>query len=235
MSTVANKDLPKPTYRSHSPITVKHDTETPPLDPFPHLSPYGPPTTGIVSCLPMILVPYAELVRLHKPAGYFAFYFPCHFGTLFASVVLPPPPSQLLWINVLFSIGSLFLRGAACTWNDTLNAPYDRLVARCRHRPVARGAVPPVAAYLFTLAQSISGVAILYQLPTLCFLPAGLLAFTMALYPFAERVTNYPQVVLGSSLALGQLVGIAGMGMDPFQQTGRNIIGGMLCLNMANS
>ncbi|KAL2050102.1 hypothetical protein ABVK25_009605 [Lepraria finkii] len=225
MSTVTNKDLPKQTYRSHSPIAVKHDTETPPLDPFPHLPPYGPPTTGIVSCLPMILVPYAELVRLHKPY---------HFGTLFASVVLPPPPSQILWINVLFSIGSLFLRGAAYTWNDTLNAPYDRLVARCRHRPVARGAVSLVAAYLFTLAQPISGVAILYQLPTLCFLPAGL-AFTMTLYPFAERVTNYPQVVLGSSLALGQLVGIAGMGMDPFQQTGRNIIGGMLCLNMANS
>lgn len=36
---------------------------------------------------------------------------------------------------------NVLLRGAACTWNDIVDQRFDRRVARCRHRPVARGAV----------------------------------------------------------------------------------------------
>ncbi|KAM0803244.1 UbiA prenyltransferase family-domain-containing protein [Usnea florida] len=174
---------------------------------FPNLPPYHPPDAGFVSYLPLSVVPYAELMRLHKPAGYYAFYFPHLFGTLYASAILSPMPelSLLLQRNLLFMIGSLLLRGAACSWNDTLDEDYDRQVAHCRHRPVARGAVSPLAAHLFTLAQSAVGVAILSQLPRTCRLPAMLLTTTMAFYPLCKRVTHYPQVVLGCSLALGQL------------------------------
>ena len=49
---------------------------------FPNLPPYHPPDAGFVSHLPSSVVPYAELMRLHKPAGYYAFYFPHLFGTL---------------------------------------------------------------------------------------------------------------------------------------------------------
>ena len=188
---------------------------------FPNLPPYQPPDAGFVSYLPLAVVPYAELMRLHKPAGYYAFYFPHLFGTLYASAILSPMPelSLLLRRNLLFMIGSLLLRGAACSWNDTLDADYDRQVARCRHRPVARGAVSPLAAHLFTLAQSAVGVAILSQLPRTCRVPAILLTTTMAFYPLCKRVTHYPQVVLGCSLALGQLVGAAGLGLDIQQQS----------------
>ena len=202
-------------------------------DLFPDLPPYKPPT-GLVSYLPASLIPYAELMRLHRPAGYYAFYFPHLFGTLYAAALQSPDIVELLRVNFLFAVGSLVLRGAACTWNDTLDAPYDRLVARCRYRPVARGAVSPMAAHLFTLSQSILGAAILFQLPTTCLNPAALLIFTMGIYPFAKRVTNYPQVVLGFSLALGQLVGAAGMGLDPLQQTSPSIIYAMGCLYLSN-
>ena len=100
---------------------------------FPTLPSYHPPDAGFVSHLPSSVVPYAELMRLHKPAGYYAFYFPHLFGTLYASAILSPMPelSLLLQRNLLFMIGSLLLRGAACSWNDTLDADYDRQVARC--------------------------------------------------------------------------------------------------------
>ena len=125
-----------------------------------------------------------------------------------------PELSLLLQRKLLFMIGSLLLRGAACSWNDTLDADYDRQVARCRHRPVARGAVSPLAAHLLTLAQSAVGVAILSQLPRTYRVPAILLTTTTAFYPLRRRVTHYPQVVLGCSLALGHIVGAAGMGLD---------------------
>ena len=119
---------------------------------FLNLPPCHPPDAGFISYLPLSVVPYAELMRLHKPAGYYAFYFPHLFGTLYASAILSPmlELSLLLRRNLLFMIGSLLLWGAACSWNDTLDADYDRQVARCRHRPVARGAVSPLAANLFT-------------------------------------------------------------------------------------
>ena len=194
---------------------------------FPNLPPYHPPDAGFVSYLPLSVVPYAELMRLHKPAGYYAFYFPHLFGTLYASAILSTMPelSLLLQRNLLFMIGSLLLRGAACSWNDTLDADYDRQVARCRHRPVARGAISPLAAHLFTLAQSAVGVAILSQLPRTCRVPAFLLTTTMAFYPLCKRITHYPQVVLGCSLALGQLVGAAGMGLDIQQQNPYTVAG----------
>ena len=175
-------------------------------------------------------------MRLHKPAGYYAFYFPHFFGTLYAASILDPLPDllQLLRVNFLFATGSLLLRGAACTWNDTLDAPYDRLVARCRHRPVARNAISPETAHIFTLAQSLAGATILYQLPSTCWFPAMFLVIMLGLYPFAKRVTNYPQVVLGFSLALGQLVGAAGMGLDPWLETRDEVIAGMGCLYLSN-
>ena len=60
------------------------------------------------------------------------------------------------------------------------------------------------------------------------------LVVTLALYPFAKRVTNYPQVVLGFSLALGQLVGAAGMGLDPLLEARSEVIAGMVCLYLSN-
>ena len=115
-----------------------------------------------------------------------------------------------------------------------MGAPYDRLVARCRHRPVARGAVSLLAATHFTIAQSIIGAIILYQLLSACILPVNFLIMTMGLYPFAKRITNYPQVLLGFSLALGQLIGAAAMGMDPLHQTQREVIAAMGCFYASN-
>ena len=55
----------------------------------------------------------------------------------------------------------------------------------------------------------------------------------MAVYPLCKRVTHYPQVVLGCSFALGQLVGAAGMGLDVQQQEPYKVAG-IGCLYLSN-
>lgn len=208
---------------------------------FPDLPPYQPPQTGFVSKLPISWVPYAELMRLHRPTGFWAFFLPHIEGTLWAAASLgatAPPLTQLLRVNLIFTIACVWLRGAACTWNDTLDAPFDRLVVRSRHRPIARGAVSPAKAHLFTLVQSAICLVLLNRLPPTCQTPAALLVATQCLYPFAKRFTNYPQVLLGFSVGLGHLVGAAAMGLDvmaPMSVGVRSVAGCMYLANVINT
>ncbi|KAI1764372.1 hypothetical protein GGR53DRAFT_466356 [Hypoxylon sp. FL1150] len=46
------------------------------LNLFPQLPSYSDPTTGLLSLLPRSMIPYAQLMRLDRPAGLYAFYFP---------------------------------------------------------------------------------------------------------------------------------------------------------------
>jgi 4-hydroxybenzoate polyprenyltransferase len=186
-----------------------------------HLSKYIPPTKGVLSILPPQLVPYGQLMRIDKPTGIYLFYWPYLYGILQTSILRFPLPQiqQVLNTSLLFAAGTIFLRGAACSWNDTLDAPYDRLVARTRHRPVARGAVSPIAAHAFTILQSIIGSVILYQLPSACITYAVPTAVGLGIYPFMKRITYYPQVWLGLSMGWGVWVAAASMGADPFLWT----------------
>ena len=197
---------------------------------------YVVPSVGILSYLPKSFVPYAELMRIEKPAGYFTFYFPHLYGTLYAALRLqaPPPLANIVRLNAIFVLSSIFLRGAACTWNDIIDAPYDRQVARCRHRAIARGAVTPAPAFLFTAVQTILWLSLLANLPPLCSFYAFPLAALMAIYPFAKQFTDYPQIILGFSLAIGQQVGAAAVGIDPFADRSPPAASAMACLYGSN-
>ncbi|KAK4183662.1 UbiA prenyltransferase family-domain-containing protein [Podospora australis] len=169
---------------------------------FPHLPPYRNPTTGFLSYLPLPVVPYAQLMRLDKPAGLYAIYLPHIIGIVYAACVSPSStplsPLLLLRLAALFVPFNILLRGWACTWNDTLDADFDCLVARCRHRPVARGAVSTAQAHTFTAIQLFLFLLLQYY----CFPgPSHLYTLTSlviyGIYPFLKRFTHYPQLVLG--------------------------------------
>ncbi len=115
-----------------------------------------PPQKGFLSILPASWVPYAELMRLDKPTGFYLFYLPYLFGTLYASCIAIPiiTPTSLLTTNIILLAGTVILRGAACTWNDNIDRELDRQVSRCRLRAIARGAVTPRNGHIFTAAQS---------------------------------------------------------------------------------
>lgn len=185
-------------------------------DPFSDLPPYRDPRTGFLSHLPTSWVPFAQLMRLEKPTGFYYFYFPHLFGTLQAATLLKAGLPHLLRANLIFAVGTIFLRGAACTWNDAIDAPFDRLVVRCRNRPVARRAISPLVAYVFTAVQSLIAFALLSQLPPICFLYSLPAVAMWAFYPLAKRVTDYPQAVLGFAMAWGVIMGEIAMGVDLF-------------------
>ena len=180
---------------------------------------YSPPTTGLLSLLPSSWVPYAELIRLDKPAGTYYVFFPCLFSTLLAAPLAIPiaSPLSIVGTSMLFFSGALIMRGAGCTINDLWDRNLDPHVTRTRLRPIARGAISPFNALVFTGVQLFTGLGILLQFPYQCLfygIPSLLLVAT---YPLAKRVTHYPQFVLGLTFSWGAIMGFPALGVDLLQ------------------
>lgn len=184
--------------------------------PAPSVPVYTPPTSGIISVLPKSWVPYAELIRIDKPAGTYYLFFPCMFSTLMAAPMAAPmtSPGTVAATTLLFFTGAIIMRGAGCTINDLWDRNLDPHVTRTRFRPIARGAITPFQGLVFTGAQLLAGLAVLVQFPTSClFYGIPSLAFVAA-YPLAKRVTYYPQAVLGLTFSWGAFMGFPALGVD---------------------
>ena len=194
---------------------------------------YRSPSKGWVSHLPSSFVPYVQLARLMTPAPPFLIYFPHLFGSLHAASLLGSDYSQVLNTNLSLFLGAFFYSNAAHIWNDLVDAPLDRLVARTAHRPIPRGAVGRSAAAVFAATQSLAAAAFLLPLPPACALVALPAIIGAGIYPFAKRVTYYPQVVLGLTLAWGTVMGEVAMGLDPFEST--EMTASIGCLFLASS
>lgn len=174
-----------------------------------------PPDHGILSYLPSTWIPYAELIRLNKPAGAVYLYIPCIYSTTLAILMLEttPTPFQLVKSNLLLMLGSFIFRSAACSWNDILDQEIDRKVSRTRLRPLPRGAISTQSALLYTFVQVSIGLALMSRLPNQCFLYSVPSIVLIGLYPLAKRVTHYPQVVLGLTWSWGAVIGFPVMGL----------------------
>ncbi|KAI4155520.1 MAG: hypothetical protein L6R39_001213 [Caloplaca ligustica] len=194
---------------------------------------YAPSRKGILSILPTACVPYAELMRLEKPAGLYAFYFPYIIGICYAACIRDSPPSleRMMSLACLFLVWSVILRGAACSWNDNIDQEFDRKVLRCRLRPIARGAVSTAQGHLFTAALCLAEIPILLYLPAGCTYHAVPVTILFMLYPFAKRVTYYPQVILGFPFAWAIFICCTALEVDPFHP---QVFASAACLFMAN-
>ena len=190
---------------------------------------YSPPKSGIVSYFPSAWVPYGELMRLDKPAGIYLFYLPHLVGTLYAACILDPKPQlpSLVKTDLIFFLGTVFMRGSACSWNDNLDQDYDRQVFRCKTRPIARGAVSTAKGHAFTALLTAIAFAFLLLLPSECVYYAVPSIFLLWLYPFGKRFTDYPQIILGLQISVGVLMGAVAMGVDPVLEPER--IQGSMC------
>ncbi|KAI3340075.1 putative 4-hydroxybenzoate polyprenyl transferase [Ustulina deusta] len=189
------------------------------IDFFPHLPSYSHPTKGLLGKLPRTIIPYAQLMRIDKPAGLYGIYLPYLIGLLYAACIAPEPPEPLLigqFAGALLAF-SIFLRGAACSWNDTLDQHFDRRVARCRHRPVARGAVLTWQAHIFTLALLGLGLypVLKFMFPGECTPHAVIIVALAAVYAPMKRFTDYPQVVLGVACSWAVYFSAAALDIQP--------------------
>ncbi|KAL8777515.1 MAG: hypothetical protein Q9213_007832 [Squamulea squamosa] len=182
--------------------------------PIDKLLAYHPPSAGLISKLPASWVPYAELARLDKPAGTYYLFFPCLFSTFAAASYTHAPPLAVLETSILFFTGALIMRGAGCTINDLWDRNLDPYVARTRLRPLARQALTPLQALVFTGFQLLAGLGLLLQFPTSCLYYGIPSLILVATYPLAKRVTHYPQFVLGLAFSWGAFMGFPALGVD---------------------
>ena len=160
---------------------------------------YSPPQRGVLSHLPSLWVPYAELARIHNPMWLALAYYPFLHGPLFAACISPWPilPSELLSATLTLLTAAIMLGNAGCTWNDIVDADLDRYVVRCRLRPMARGDIPITNAMIFFLTQLAVGLVILYSIGSdVVYYSVPFITLGVG-YPFVKRVFHYPGVVLG--------------------------------------
>ena len=195
---------------------------------------YKLPDTGLLSWFPSRCVPYAELIRLNKPAGGIYLYFPSLFSSLLASCLIPPvpQPSKLLWVNLLLLLESMIHRSFVCAWNDILDQDIDRKVSRTRLRPMARGAVSMQNAVTFTLLQVAFGAGLAYYMSPECFYYTLPFDIILALYPYAKRITYYPSMMLGLGWAWGAVIGFPAIKPNPFTST--TVVKAAACLYASN-
>lgn len=218
VNTSRRSDAANSWQRNELRHSTSQSTSTPPTLPTPDiaLQPYRLPTTGLLSYLPRTWVPYAELIRLDKPAGTYYLFLPCLFSTLLAAPLTNPiiPPTTVLYTSGLFYIGALIMRGAGCTINDLWDRDLDPHVSRTRLRPIARGAISVRQAVPYLGFQLFAGLALLVQFPTICLFYGVPSLLLVATYPLAKRVTNYPQAVLGLTFSWGAMMGFPALGID---------------------
>ncbi len=156
---------------------------------------------------PAVAIPFIQLARLDRPAGWWLLLLPCWWSAALAGISAGQGPN--FWHLALFLIGAIAMRGAGSTWNDLIDRHIDAQVERTRRRPLPSGRVSVRAAKMFLIAELAVGAAVLFSFNGFTItLGAASLAIVIV-YPFMKRFTFWPQAVLGLAFAWGGLMGWA--------------------------
>lgn len=150
--------------------------------------------------------PYLRLSRADRPIGTWLLLLPCWWALAIASLMQGAFTATHLWIGIGCAFGAFLMRGAGCTWNDITDRDFDGAVARTRSRPIPSGQVTVKGAVIWMVAQALLAFGILLTFhPLAIFLGIASLGL-VAIYPFAKRITWWPQVFLGLAFNWGALL-----------------------------
>ncbi len=156
--------------------------------------------------LPEKALPFAQLMRLDRPIGWWLLLLPCWWALALAAGQTGAQPVQL-WYGALFLLGAVIMRGAGCVLNDIVDREFDAKVARTRSRPLAAGRVSLRGAVAFLLLLLLGGLAVLLQFNAITIVTGAASLAIVAVYPLMKRLTDWPQAVLGLAFNWGALVG----------------------------
>ena len=171
----------------------------------PAILPDARPQSLVLRLTPDVAIPFVQLARLDRPAGWQLLLAPCWQATALAGLALERGPN--LWHLILFLVGAIAMRGAGCTYNDILDRKLDAGVERTRGRPLPSGRVSVGAAAAFLVAQALVGLAVLLAFNRFS-IGLGLASLAVvAIYPLMKRVTSWPQAALGLAFSWGALMG----------------------------
>jgi 4-hydroxybenzoate polyprenyltransferase len=161
----------------------------------------------VLRLTPDFALPFVQLARLDRPAGWQLLLAPCWQSTALAGLAIHRGPD--LTHLALFFVGAIAMRGAGCTYNDILDRKLDAGVERTKGRPLPSRRVSVGAAVVFLVAQALVGLAVLVAFNAFS-IALGLASLAIvAVYPLMKRVTSWPQAVLGLAFSWGALMGWA--------------------------
>ncbi len=192
------------------------------------------PDNWVYRILPNSIWPYAQLARWDRPIGWWLLLWPCWWSLALAvgngqetwrthlqahGIGFQSNAVQfveLLIVCIPFLLGAVAMRGAGCTYNDIVDVDIDERVSRTTSRPIPSGRVTKAQAAIFMVFQALFGLFCLIALclgtlkfNTFAFFLAIASLVVVACYPFAKRVTDWPQFVLGLAFSWGALMGWA--------------------------
>ena len=153
--------------------------------------------------------PYLRLSRADRPIGTWLLLLPCWWGLMLGILSDGRPVVGDLWIFIGCGIGAFLMRGAGCTWNDIADRDIDRVVERTRSRPIPKGQVSLRQAIIWMLVQAFLASLILFSFQKAAIYLGILSLLPVAIYPFAKRLTWWPQVFLGIAFNWGILLAFA--------------------------
>jgi 4-hydroxybenzoate polyprenyltransferase len=163
------------------------------------------PASLVLKLTPDYALPFVQLARLDRPAGWQLLLAPCWQAAALAGLALHRGP--YLTHLALFLVGAIAMRGAGSTYNDILDRNLDAGVERTRGRPLPSGRVSVFEAEVFLVAQALIGLAVLLSF-NLFSIGLGIASLAIvAIYPLMKRVTSWPQAVLGLAFSWGALMG----------------------------
>ncbi len=158
--------------------------------------------------LPVRWRPFARLMRLERPVGWWLLLLPGWWAIVLAQVMVGGGLPDLK-VMALFLVGAIVMRGAGCVYNDIVDRDIDAKVARTRSRPLPSGQVSVRQAWGFLLVLALIGLGVLLQLNGMA-IGLGVASLGLVLvYPHMKRYTYWPQVFLGLAFNWGALLGWA--------------------------
>ncbi len=163
----------------------------------------------LIDRLPPKVRPYALLMRLDRPVGWWLLLLPGWWAIALAGGGVQGLSGWNWYMLVLFLIGAIIMRGAGCIINDLWDRDLDARVERTRARPLASGEIQIWQAAIFLFTLLFLGLILLVQTSTITVWLGFLsLAFVVA-YPYMKRITWWPQAFLGITFNFGALMGWA--------------------------
>jgi 4-hydroxybenzoate polyprenyltransferase len=151
--------------------------------------------------------PYLRLSRIDRPIGTWLLLIPCWWSVLLAiaSEKNGFQPYDY-WIIFGCGLGAMLMRGAGCTWNDLMDKDFDALVERTKSRPLPSKQISTNSALWWMVIQAICAFFILISFNKIAILVGVFALLPATIYPFAKRVTWWPQIFLGLAFNWGALL-----------------------------
>jgi len=157
-----------------------------------------------VRFFPEKVVPYIQLTRLDRPAGWWLLLLPCWWSLALATPFQSWPDFYYLF---LFWVGAVVMHGAGSTYNDILDRNLDAQVHRSASRPLPSGRVSVLQAIIYLGFQCAIGLLVLCQFDSFSIFLGFSSMGIVALYPLMKRFFAFPQLILGSVFSWGGLMG----------------------------